>query len=152
MQNVLGWLTYPLLGRFIKKICLLLCLFSSLSFLLLDSLATIHLDALVIKNISTVAEISGSQGGEYKDEVYWRCRRGFWLHRTNDGGSKHLWNVGTILPEYTAQHLGRQSSADFLPSAIHSLATRTSECPVLSDTRTPLTPSVFWAISHTQVH
>jgi hypothetical protein len=26
-----------------------------------------------------------------------------WLHGTDDGGSKCLWNVGKLLPDYTAQ-------------------------------------------------
>jgi hypothetical protein len=25
-------------------------------------------------------------------------------HRPDDGGSKHLWNVGKLLPDYTEQH------------------------------------------------
>jgi hypothetical protein len=41
-----------------------------------------------------VRKNSGSHGGEYVD----------------DGGSKHLWNVGN-LPDYTAQHSRRQSSS-----------------------------------------
>jgi hypothetical protein len=30
---------------------------------------------------------------------------------SHDEGSKHLWNVGKILPDYTEQHPGRQSSS-----------------------------------------
>jgi hypothetical protein len=29
----------------------------------------------------------------------------------DDGGSKRLWNIGKILPDYTAQQLGRQPSS-----------------------------------------
>jgi hypothetical protein len=29
----------------------------------------------------------------------------YWVHRPEDGGSKHLWNVGKRLPDNTAQHL-----------------------------------------------
>jgi hypothetical protein len=32
-------------------------------------------------------------------------------HRPDDGGSKHLWNVGKVLPDYTAQHSKRQPSS-----------------------------------------
>jgi hypothetical protein len=27
-----------------------------------------------------------------------------WNHRPDEGGSKHLWNVGQLLPDYTAQY------------------------------------------------
>jgi hypothetical protein len=30
-------------------------------------------------------------------------------HQGDDGGIKHLWNVGKLLPYYTAQHPRRQS-------------------------------------------
>jgi hypothetical protein len=33
-------------------------------------------------------------------------------HRPDDGGSKHLRNVGKLLPDYTAQQPRRQSSSD----------------------------------------
>jgi hypothetical protein len=33
------------------------------------------------------------------------------LEQTDDGGSKHLWNVGKLLPDYTAQHPRLQSSS-----------------------------------------
>jgi hypothetical protein len=38
----------------------------------------------------------------------------FWDDRPDDGGSNHLWNVGKLLPDYTAQHPRRQSI--FLPA------------------------------------
>jgi hypothetical protein len=45
-------------------------------------------------------------------EVYPRFRGAFCFHhRPDDGGSKHLWNVFKILPDYTAQHPTRQSSS-----------------------------------------
>jgi hypothetical protein len=34
---------------------------------------------------------------------------------TNDGGTKHLWNVGQYLPYYTAQHSRRQPFSYSLP-------------------------------------
>jgi hypothetical protein len=37
--------------------------------------------------------------------------------RPDDGGSKHLWNVGKLLPDYTEQHTRIQSS----PSAQFSM-------------------------------
>jgi hypothetical protein len=35
--------------------------------------------------------------------VAWSIIRAM-THRPDDGGSKHLWNVGKLLPDYTAQH------------------------------------------------
>jgi hypothetical protein len=35
--------------------------------------------------------------------------------RPDDGGSKHFWNVGKLLPDYMAQHSRRQSSSYSLP-------------------------------------
>jgi hypothetical protein len=32
-------------------------------------------------------------------------------HRPDNGGSKHLWNVGKLLPDYTAQQTRRQPSS-----------------------------------------
>jgi hypothetical protein len=44
-------------------------------------------------------------------EVYQRFRGACWLYRQGyDWGSKHLWNVGKLLPDYTAQHPRWQSS------------------------------------------
>jgi hypothetical protein len=43
-------------------------------------------------------------------EVY----RHFTTYRPDDGGSKHLWNVGKLLPDYTAQH-PRRHSFSYLP-------------------------------------
>jgi hypothetical protein len=51
-------------------------------------------------------EISGSNGGDYEDDCpLGRC------DRPDNGGSKHLWNVGKLLPDYTTQHSRRQSSS-----------------------------------------
>jgi hypothetical protein len=43
----------------------------------------------------------------------YRCFRGVCClhHPHGDGGSKHLWNVGKILPDYMAQHPRRRSSS-----------------------------------------
>jgi hypothetical protein len=45
----------------------------------------------------------------------WRLLTVFWdvapcslSHRLDDGDSKHLWNVGKLLPDYTVQHPRRQ--------------------------------------------
>jgi hypothetical protein len=32
----------------------------------------------------------------------------------DDGGSKHLWNFGKILSDYTVQHSRRQTSSNFV--------------------------------------
>jgi hypothetical protein len=47
-----------------------------------------------------LSRIWGSHGGEYEDG----CLLGDDLgdHRPDDGGSKDLWNVGKLLPDYTA--------------------------------------------------
>jgi hypothetical protein len=67
-----------------------------------------------------VCEILRSYGGEYEDdwdvascslvEVYRRFR-GACPDRADVRGSKHLLNVGKLLPEYMAQHPRRQSSS-----------------------------------------
>jgi hypothetical protein len=45
-------------------------------------------------------------------EVYRRFRDSCCFHyQGDDGGSKHLWNVGKLLPDYTAQQPGRQPSS-----------------------------------------
>jgi hypothetical protein len=33
-------------------------------------------------------------------------------HRLDDGGSKHLWNISKLLPDYTAQHPRRHPSSN----------------------------------------
>jgi hypothetical protein len=44
-------------------------------------------------------------------EVHRRFRGAYCLHyQGEDGGIKHLWNVGQLVPDYTAQHPGRQQS------------------------------------------
>jgi hypothetical protein len=44
-------------------------------------------------------------------EIEWRFRGAYCLHHQgNDGGSKHLSNVGKLLPDYTAQQPRRQPS------------------------------------------
>jgi hypothetical protein len=47
-------------------------------------------------------------------DVYWHfkgvcCLHQQGLHHPDDGGSKNLWNVGNLLPDYTAQQPKRQS-------------------------------------------
>jgi hypothetical protein len=55
------------------------------------------------------------------------------MNRPDDGGSKHLWNVGKFLSEYTAQQLRRQ------PSSTHnkfmSLSLRVSFAISMDDLR-----------------
>jgi hypothetical protein len=36
-------------------------------------------------------------------------------HSPEDGGSKHFWNVGLILSDYTVQHATRQLSSHLSP-------------------------------------
>jgi hypothetical protein len=50
-------------------------------------------------------------------EVYRRFRGACCLHhhRPDDGGSKYLWNVGKLLPDYTAQHPRRHIQKWFCP-------------------------------------
>jgi hypothetical protein len=49
-------------------------------------------------------------------EVYQRFRGTYCIHHhsPDDGGSKHLRNVGKFLPDYTAQHPRRQPSSSFI--------------------------------------
>jgi hypothetical protein len=45
-------------------------------------------------------------------EIYRRFRGAYFLHhRPDDGGSKELWNVGKLLPDYTTQQQRRQPSS-----------------------------------------
>jgi hypothetical protein len=47
-------------------------------------------------------------------EVYRRFRGAFCLHfRPDHGDCKHVWNIFKLLPDYTAQHLKRQSSSQW---------------------------------------
>jgi hypothetical protein len=45
-------------------------------------------------------------------------------HRPDNGGSKHLWNVGQLLLDYTVQHPRRQSSSEERPNLYRSLLLR----------------------------
>jgi hypothetical protein len=51
-----------------------------------------------------ISKIWGSHGGEYEDG----CLLG---DRPDDGGSKDLWNVGKLLPDYTVLQPRRQPSS-----------------------------------------
>jgi hypothetical protein len=68
-------------------------------------------------------EISCSQGGEYENECFQACydvqccrsvstfQRCLWPHQfSEDGDSRHLWNVGKLLPDYKVHHSRRQPS------------------------------------------
>jgi hypothetical protein len=61
-------------------------------------------------------EVSGSHGGEYEDDCLLSCCAVYssrslpTFHRPDDGSSKHLWNVGKLLPDYTALQPRRQPS------------------------------------------
>jgi hypothetical protein len=72
-----------------------------------------------------IDEISSSHGGEWRwlssglrppcslVDVYRRFRGACYFHhqgRPDDGGNKHLWNFGKLLPDYKAQQPRRQSS------------------------------------------
>jgi hypothetical protein len=39
--------------------------------------------------------------------IFWDVVPCSLTHRPDDGGSKHLWNVGKFLPDYMAQHSKR---------------------------------------------
>jgi hypothetical protein len=54
---------------------------------------------------------SGSVSVRYTTSMAWITKFATTSHWTPDGGSKHLWNVGKLLPDYTAQHPRRQSSS-----------------------------------------
>jgi hypothetical protein len=45
-------------------------------------------------------------------EVYWHSRGACCLHRPDDRGSRHLWNISKPLPDYMAQQLRRQPSSN----------------------------------------
>jgi hypothetical protein len=47
--------------------------------------------------------------------ICWRTRgQNCFCHRPNDGGSKHLWNIGKLLPDYMVLQPRRQPSS-YLP-------------------------------------
>jgi hypothetical protein len=54
-------------------------------------------------------EISSCHGSEYKDGclpdccAVWSDRRSLTIHRPDEGGSKHRWNVGRLVPHHTVQ-------------------------------------------------
>jgi hypothetical protein len=52
-----------------------------------------------------LSRIWGSHGGEYEDCCLLGC------DRPEDGGSKDLWNVGKLLPDYTVLQPRRQQSS-----------------------------------------
>jgi hypothetical protein len=65
-------------------------------------------------------KISGSHGGKYEDS----CQLGYYIvkfqryllppssGRPDDGGSNYLWNIGELLPDYTAQKLIKHPSSN----------------------------------------
>jgi hypothetical protein len=67
------------------------------------------------------SEISGSHGGKYEDYSHWdtapcslveadrRFGGSYCLHRPDDGGSTHLWNVCLLLRDCVASHSRRPS-------------------------------------------
>jgi hypothetical protein len=55
-----------------------------------------------------LSRIWGFHGGECEDG----CLLGCSTDRSDDGGSKDLWNVGTTLPDYTVLQPRRQPSSD----------------------------------------
>jgi hypothetical protein len=48
-------------------------------------------------------------------EVHRRFSSTYWLHHQGDKdvGSEHLWNVGKLLPDYTAQYSRKQPSSSY---------------------------------------
>jgi hypothetical protein len=55
-----------------------------------------------IKSNYDIGRIWGSHGGEYQGD------------RPDDGGSKDLWNVGKLLPDYTVLQPRRQQSSTMI--------------------------------------
>jgi hypothetical protein len=53
-------------------------------------------------------KIWGSHGSEYEDG----CLIGYCDDHPDNGGTKHLWNVDKLLPDYTAQQTRRESSSE----------------------------------------
>jgi hypothetical protein len=72
---------------------------------LFDKNWTVH-RTIERRTSKTIRSIWGSHGGEYEDGSFGLQRRVVWLKFTDvsevlDGGSKYLWNVGELLPDYT---------------------------------------------------
>jgi hypothetical protein len=53
-------------------------------------------------------------------DIYLRFIGDYFYRRLEDGGSKHQWNVGKLLPDYTALHLRRQPSSHIPPENLIS--------------------------------
>jgi hypothetical protein len=62
------------------------------------------------ENLRPLSRIWGSHGDEYEDGCLLGCSAVI-THRPDNGGSKVLWNVGKLLPGYTALQTRRQPSS-----------------------------------------
>jgi hypothetical protein len=70
-------------------------------------------------------------------ETYRRFRCSYWLHHQWDGangGSKHLWNVGQLLRDYTAQHPRRVILIEIVPQEVSTLNYERTPCASIPDT------------------
>jgi hypothetical protein len=67
------------------------------------------------QNWKNVLQVSGSRGVEYEDG----CLLGLPTFLLDDGAKKHLWNVGKLLPDYTAQQPRRQPSSNVVHFGEH---------------------------------
>jgi hypothetical protein len=54
---------------------------------------------------------TGGCSFEHGNETSGSIKGGEFLNQDDDGGSKHLWNVSKLLPDYTAQQARRQLSS-----------------------------------------
>jgi hypothetical protein len=50
-----------------------------------------------------------------KGSINFVSRENYFTHRPDDGGSKDFWNIGKLLPDYTALQPRRQPSSYSLP-------------------------------------
>jgi hypothetical protein len=85
--------------------------------------------------------------------VFWAVAPCSLVDRTDDGGRKHLWNVGKLLQDYTAQQPKRQSSSHSPPRE-----PEISPCCVFFAVRTKflniilITRFILWTVLNIKVH
>jgi hypothetical protein len=78
-----------------------------------------------------LCEITVSNGSDYEEDwdvetyslvdTYRRFRGAYYLHRPDDGESKHLWNVGQFLRDYTPVHLRTVQCSSYTCTCIQIL-------------------------------
>jgi hypothetical protein len=77
-----------------------------------------------------------------KMAVFWVVAR---CYRPDDGGSKDLWNIGKLIPDYTAIQPLRQPSSTFIPFSF--LSSVIHACEILRWERRYYTSIRYWRVA-----